>query len=124
MGILTIPFLLLTRMATAQNYQDMTPAIQKKMAQNKNEGKDLLTDVYVHYELKFSGVKDFTTGKKLQEILAKESEAVNFFYDRDNNHVSFVCPAKYNLNHFSPVIKEAGYSIDYIYKEEYSLDKN
>lgn len=124
MGILMIPFLLLTRVATAQDYSKLTPEVQAKMNQNKSEGKDIYTDVYLHYELEFGGVKDFASAKKLQELFAKNAEAINFFYNEENNHVSFVCPAKYNLKHFKSFISSEGFNINRTHKEEYSLDKN
>ena len=53
MGILTIPFMLLTKMAKAQDYSKMPSEVQVQMSQNKSEGKDLLSGIYVHYELQF-----------------------------------------------------------------------
>lgn len=123
MGILMIPFLLLTRMATAQNYADMPPAIQAKMDQNKIDGKDYLTGIYVHYEIQFGGIDTDEQILKLQQLLASNAKAVNYYFDESNKHVSFTCDAKYNLKALKAFLKDEGLEINHLFKQEYSLEK-
>lgn len=123
MGILMIPFLLLTRMATAQDYSKLPLEIQNKMNENKANGKELFTDIYFHYEIQFGGVDTPEQIQKLQQSLANNAKAINYFYDTSNNHVSFTCEAKYDLKALKSFLKNEGLEINHLFKQEYSLEK-
>ena len=123
MGILAIPFMLLTKMAKAQDYSKMPSEVQVQMSQNKSEGKDLLSGIYVHYELQFGGVENFESSNKLQEILSTNLESVNYFYNDLNKHVSFVCEAKYDLKALKSFLKNENIEINHLHKQVYSLEK-
>lgn len=64
MGILMIPFLLLTRMATSQNYEvaplyeDMPKSVQTQMDLNKANGQPLYTKIIGTIELNVDGLDE------------------------------------------------------------------
>src|SRR5688572_11849869 len=84
MGILTIPFLLLTKMATAQEYEKMPKDIQAKMSQNKNEGLPLYTGVFFNYNVAVTGL-DQDERQILLDRAAKMSEIISIDFDAMGN---------------------------------------
>lgn len=76
MGILMIPFLLLTKMATAQDYSKMPSEVQAKIDQNKIQGIGLYTDIIFTYEVTATGLDNsdratlLERANKMKEIIS------------------------------------------------------
>jgi hypothetical protein len=57
MGILMIPFLLLTRMATAQTYEEVGKDIQAQMDINKGNNVPIWSEINFNYEVSVTGLE-------------------------------------------------------------------
>lgn len=105
---------------SAQNYSQLSPAVQDKMDQNKIDGKPIMEGIYTHYEVFFWGADTQVKRDILIGILQNNISATSISYDAVSFHFSFVCPSIYSTDDIkNNIIPD--YEINNIYKEDYSL---
>ena len=88
MGILMIPFLVLTKVATAQNYEvpapyeEMPQAVKNQMDENKYNGVSTYTNVVATLEIKVDGL-EFNKHMELSKKLSDLKEIKSYKIDSD-----------------------------------------
>lgn len=88
MGILMIPFLVLTKVATAQNYEvpasydQMPQTVKNQMDENKNKGVSTYTNIIATLEIKVDGL-DFKNHLELSKKLEDMKEIKSFKINSD-----------------------------------------
>lgn len=108
---------------SAQNYNEVSADIQKKMNQNKNNGLAINEGIQVDYELTFEGVTNEKSANELKSLLQQNCNLISFQYNLKNNHIVFTVPAKFNLEGMKPFIKNSKFGFGQFFKEFYHLQK-
>lgn len=118
MGILTIPFLLLTEMTIAQNYSKMPIEVQAKIDQNKYDGLPIYSGVIFNYEVAVTGL-DQSERQFLLDRAEKMNEIISVTFDAIGN-VNVKCKSGTEFVTVKPIFQIIVSGITSI-KDTYSL---
>jgi hypothetical protein len=118
----------LSSVVSAQSYEEVyaesSDDVRAVMDLNKMEGKTILTDIFVTYELSISGLTLNGNRDRLPSILSSSLEAINISLNPTNDHVSFTCPVLNQLDKLKGAFGEHGMGLNNIFKKEYTIIKH
>ena len=88
------------------------------------DGKPILTNIYVNYEVSVSGLNENGNRDRLPLLLSSNLEAINISLNPNNDHVSFTCPVLMDLDRLKASFNEHGLSLNNLFKKEYTIVKH
>lgn len=121
---LFIALFLISFQTLGQNYEEMNSDVQFQMDQNKIDGKEMLSGIFIVYEFTFGGIKTSTDKDNLLRVLSEKFNASDINYNIENGHVTFTAPAKNDLDLLKSALVEVNIGMNNIFRKEYVVLKN
>ncbi len=107
----------------SQNYEEMSSEVQFRMNQNKIDGKEILSGIFIDYEFSFGGINTSADKDNLFRVLSEKFNSTDIYFNPDNGHVRFTSPAKNDLDLLKSSLVEVNIGLNNIFRKEYIVSK-